>query len=378
MKVIIDITPLRGQKTGIGNYLHYTLRQLLLDNYEIDITTFSVGIRRFTIDSAELLKKIGKKRTLPIPATLIYRYWNAFTFPKVDWFLPDADLYHATNYYLPPSKIRTILSIYDLSFFKNPVLSNRKIVSLFSKRIKKNAHIANHIITCSNYSKREIVTLLDIPDQKVSVAYPGIDSDVFYPSEKLTTYQTLKEKYNIPYPFLLFVGTIEERKNVEGLLEIFEKLSNKLPHYLVIVGKKGSAYLKVSEKLKSIKSGHRVIILDYIEKHSDLRLFYTSADLFIFPSLDEGFGIPVLEAMACGCPVVSSNKGATTEVVGEQGTTCDPLDIDGFAEKVLQVLSSSLTLQKLSDYGIQRSKEFTWKNTAKIHYEVYKKVAQND
>ncbi len=377
-KVIIDITPLRGQKTGIGNYLYYTLKKLLSQYNEIDYYGFSTGIRKFSKDSIEILKKIKKTTTVPIPTTLLYKYWNTFSYPSLDYILPTADLYHATNYYLPPVKMKSILTIYDLSFLKNVFESNKKIVSLFSKRIHTSAQIASHIITCSNYSKKEITNILGVPPEKISVAYPGVDRDIFYPSDKQNALAELKKKHSIQFPFILFVGTIEDRKNVDGLIDIFAHITDKLPHSLVIVGKKTPSFPKVAEKICKLKKSEKVIIIDYIEKHSDLRLFYNSADAFIFPSLEEGFGIPVLEAMACGCPVVSSNRGALREVVGEHGITHDPYDTLGFAQKIMELLTNSKEVEKQIQYGLSQSKKFDWELTAKTHYEVYKKVAIDD
>ncbi|MCX8065711.1 MAG: glycosyltransferase family 4 protein [Candidatus Hydrogenedentes bacterium] len=378
MKIIVDITPLRGQKSGIGNYLYYTLKYLIKNVRDIDLIGFSLGIRKFSDDSLDLLKKFRKSIIIPFPTSPLYYYWNFVSFPKVDFILPSAEVYHATNYYLPPTSKKCVLSIYDLSFLKSPALANQKIVSLFSKKIKKHAHIANHIITCSEYSKQEITTLLNIPPEKISVAYPAVDKTIFYLAEKHKSFEKLWEKYRIPTPYVLFVGTIEERKNVDGLLDIFRTISTKLPHYLLIIGKKGSSFNKVYEKIKTLKNPDKVIIVDYIEKHSDLRLFYNCADLFIFPSIDEGFGIPVLEAMACGCPVLSSNKGALPEVIGKGGITHDPLDIEGFANKALQVLCDVSEKERIIQYGFQQVEKFSWENTAKKHYEIYKKVATND
>ncbi len=378
LKIIIDITPLRGKRTGIGNYLFYTLKYLLFQIEEIEYISFSTGIKKFAPDAVELLAKIKRHINIPLPTSLLYKYWNKFSSPHLDIVLPSAHLYHATNYYLPPLKVKSIISIYDLSFLKNVCDSNKKIASLFTPKIYISTQTANHIITCSNYSKAEITKLLGVPSEKITVAYAGIDKSIFYPSEKESSLKELAQKYLIPSPFILFVGTIEERKNIEGLINIFAHILDKLPHYLVIVGKKTPYFQKMATKISALKKPEKVIIIDYVDRHSDLRLFYNSADAFVFPSLEEGFGIPVLEAMACGCPVVSSNKGALPEVVGNGGVTHDPNDIEGFAHKVIRVLTHSKESQRLIQWGLQQSQNFTWEATAKIHCEIYKKVANND
>lgn len=379
LKVTMDITPLRGNKTGVGNYVHYLLKFLLQTYPNLVIQGLSFGFHRFSNETKELIHKLKLKKHIPVPTRIFISLWKVFPIVNLDTLIQLYDVYHATNYYLPPlRKTKSVLTIYDLSFIKTPQYADKKIYKLFAPTIKSSAYRATRIITCSNYSKKDIIELLNIPEEKIVVAYPGFDTSIFFPSDKEESRKLIKTKYNIDKPFLLFIGTIEERKNVIGLLDIFNMTAKQIPHYLVIIGKKGHNWDSIRDHYQKLPNADSVIFIDYLTNHSDLRHFYNSADLFIFPSFDEGFGMPVLEAMASGCPVISSNRGALPEVVGDEGISLDPEDLEAFSDKIIQLLNSPSLYDKMRNYYLQQASKFNWTETAKIHYETYIKIAETN
>jgi len=375
LSVTIDITPLRGEKTGIGNYIHYTLKYLLKNHSDININGISFGLHQFQNDSLEIIRNLSHNLHVPIPVRGLYMWWNIFNSPKIDIFKKDGSILHFTNYYLPPIfNSKTVLTIYDLSFLTNPQWVSPKIIKLFTPTIRTSSQRASHIITCSEKSKKDIEELLEIPSNKISVAYPGIDDSFFYPIDKEESNRYIETHYHIKPPFILFVGTIEERKNISGLLKIYEKINRQVPHKLVLIGKKGFCANDILLEKDKMESADKVIYLDYIQEHKELRWFYNSADLFVFPSFDEGFGIPPLEAMACGCPVIVSNQGALPEVVGPKGITIHPKDVESFAIAILQILTDIKMLNEIKKESFLQAKNFNWSKTAQSHYEVYKKL----
>lgn len=375
--VTIDITPLRGEKTGIGNYVHYTLKFLLANYRNIMINAISLGLHSFQKDSQEIINKLNNYTHIPIPVRILYKWWGYFNYPRIDNLIRDNSIFHFTNYYLPPVRNRkTVLTIYDLSFLTIPQWVSSQIKNLFQTTILNSAQKASHIITCSEKSKKDIEILLGTPEEKISVAYPGFDENIFYPIDKKEAQQHIERHYHISSPFILFVGTIEERKNIIGLLKVYEKIYKQIPHKLVLIGRKGFGADNILLEMQNMKCADNVIYLNYVQNHTDLRWFYNSAELFIFPSFDEGFGIPPLEAMACGCPVIVSNQGALPEVVGPKGIVIHPQDIDCFAETALNILSNEETLNEMKQNSVLQAKNFSWLHTAQIHYEVYKKLEE--
>ncbi len=377
ISVIVDTTPLCGEKTGIGNYVHYLLKFLLSNKFNLSMQGVSFGLHKFQKDSLEIVQQLKHNTRLPIPVRILNQWWRYFDFPKIDNLISGVNILHFTNYYLPPiHSARTVLSVYDLSFLTTPQWVSPQITNLFKPTIARSVQRATRIITCSEKSKKDIEKYLNVPGEKISVAYPGIDKTIFHPEEWEEAQDYIQKHYNVKVPFLLFVGTIEERKNVIGLLNMFEKIYKQIPHSLVLIGKKGFKSDEIFLKIQTMESKDRVFYLDYIQDHSELRWFYNAADLFVFPSFEEGFGIPPLEAMACGCPVMVSNQGALPEVVGPSGIQISPDDMDTFSTTILEILNNAEISAKLKKEGTIQSNKFTWDKTAKVHYEIYKELAE--
>ena len=236
----------------------------------------------------------------------------------------------------------------------------------------------SHWITDSNYSKQDIIKYLTIPPERISVTYVPPDP-VFKPvEEKEGIAEYVNEHYGIDSKFIMFVGTIDRRKNVVTLVKAFTKLKKRgYTHKLLIVGRKG---WKCEETLQAIeRSDFRedIIVLNYVSTQ-DLVKLYNLADVFAFPSLYEGFGLPPLEAMACGTPVITSNATSLPEVVGDAGIMVDPYDVGGFANAIERVLCDTRVRDEFSLKGIERAKQFSWEKTAKDTWLVYETVYGNN
>lgn len=235
---------------------------------------------------------------------------------------------------------------------------------------------ADAIIAISNHTKMDCIKYLGIPEEKIRVIYEAAD-EIFKPEKiKEEMKNHLKDKYGIEFPFILSVGTLEKRKNLPNVLKAFYRLKKTGNHHkLVIVGKIGWKYNKIFSTMEELDLKKDVIFTGYVPDE-DLVKIYNAADLFVFPSIYEGFGLPPLEAMACGCPVITSNTSSLPEVVGDAGVTVDPYDDKALADEMHRILSNDGFKTELSKKSLERAELFSWRQTAKETWNVYEEVSK--
>lgn len=239
---------------------------------------------------------------------------------------------------------------------------------LFGRKTKD----AERIITVSESLKREVIKYLKVPEYKINVIYNGKD-DIFKPLN-LAEIADARKKYNLgDLPFILYVGVLQPIKNIPSLIKAFYKLKNKIKHKLVIVGGKGWQYEEIFKTVKNLNLQKDVLFIGNVP-NKELPPLYNAADVFVFPSLYEAFGIPPLEAMACGIPVITSNVSSLPEVVGDAGIMVDPYDVEGLANVIHNVLINDGLREYMIKKGLERAKLFSWKKCAKETLEVYNRV----
>jgi glycosyltransferase involved in cell wall biosynthesis len=238
---------------------------------------------------------------------------------------------------------------------------------------------ADLILADSENTKDDLVELLGVPRSKVKVIYPGVD-ERFRPIKDELALNDVRERYELPSRFILSLGTLEPRKNLVRLIEAFSLLSLLSPFpfpfsplSLVIAGGKGWLYEDIFRKVEELGLGERVVFTGFVSD-ADLPVIYNLAELFVFPSLYEGFGLPVLEAMACGTPVVTSNSSSLPEVVGEAGLMVDPMDVEGLAEAMWRALSDHPLRERMIRSGMRRARGFTWEKSAEELLSLYKEL----
>lgn len=370
MHVGFDVGPIARARTGVGNYCFHLLKYLLQLDGDDSVVGFYSGLSRG--DLPEFAEELVT-RYLPVPTRVLYAAWSAFQWPQVDRLLGGVDLYHATNYFLPPvASARRVVTVHDLSFLVLPELSSPKIVRTFTKGVHRFCTDADAVIADSQSTKRDIVEHLDIADEKVSVVHLAA-GDNFAPVDQDEARERLAEKYRLNGPFLFFVSTLEPRKNVEGLLRAFATLTKEYPHKLVLAGSLGWYADETIEFIRELRITDRIVCPGFVPD-GDLPAFYSAADAFVFPSHYEGFGLPVLEAMACGCPVVTADNSSLPEVVGTAALMADSHDFEGLAEQIRCVLSDSALQDDLSVRGKVRAATFSWSRCAEETMSVYKKL----
>ena len=244
---------------------------------------------------------------------------------------------------------------------------------------------SKHIFTISQSSKEDIVKNYHVDPSKITTIYPGYDKEKFKPQLR-SKINRVKNKYKIRGNYLIFVGTLQPRKNIEKLIEAFSMLTQGHKNTvnrqqitdnlsLVIVGRKGWLYEPIFSKVKQLKLDQKVIFTDYVSDDY-LPALIAGAKAYVLPSLWEGFGIPVIEAQACGVPVVVSNTSSLPEIVGESGVLVDPESVASITEGIAKVLANQALRQKLIKAGFANTKRFSWQKCAKQTLSILTKLAQ--
>ena len=273
--------------------------------------------------------------------------------------------------------LKRILTIHDLTPLLFPETHIKKNAILWNSTLKLIKGKVDTIITDSRSTKMDCIKYLKIPAEKIKVV-PLAAGKQYRPSYSLNTIrQELKFRYNLKIPFILCVGTLEKRKNIPTLIKAFSKLKKEdINHKLVIIGQQGWKYKNIFKIIHKLGLNNEIIFTGYVPDE-DLVKFYNAADLFVYPSIYEGFGLPPLEAMACGTPVITSNTSSLPEVVGNAGITVNPCETDILTGKMYKVLNNTNLQDKLSRKGIKRANKFSWDKTARETWKVYEDTYNN-
>lgn len=352
---------------GINWYIYNLLLNLPRVDEENRYTAF-LGDKRF---SAPLPLTLRFSH-LPTESPPVRIFWEQVVQPFVlRW--EGIDLLHSLAFVSPlVSPYPTVVTIYDLSFLLFPKSLRglkRFYLSLFTRI---SARRARRVIAISKSTKKDIVRLFEIPSEKVDVIYCGVDEAFQSLSEDQVA--DFRRKRGLPERFIFFVGTLEPRKNVTTLIEAYSSLVTRYPSLkLVIGGAKGWFYEDIFAKVERLGLQGEVLFPGHIPR-TELPLWYNVAELFVYPSLYEGFGLSPLEAMACGTPAIASNTSSLPEVMGEAGILVDPLDVEALAGAMSRVLSDKALRQAMGEQGLIRAKGFSWSRTAHETVEVYQRA----
>lgn len=290
-----------------------------------------------------------------------------------------ADLIFSPTHYIPRfSPVKRIVTIFDLSFLHFPEMFEKKDLWQLKNWTKFSAQNADQIITISNFSKKDIVKQYGLNKNKVTVAYPGYDKDKFKDQKSKIKIEEVKKKYKIRESYILYIGTIQPRKNLVRLIEAFARIVGDLQ--LVIVGKttgegkEGWMYQDILDTPAKLGIENRVIFTGFVPDEK-LSLMLSGAKAFVLPSLWEGFGIPVLEAMASGVPVIVSNVSSLPEVVGKAGLLVDPYSIDQIEQAIRTIVADKKIREKYARAGIIQAQKFSWQKMARTVLKVFENIA---
>lgn len=330
------------------------------------VTTEESGLDKYSQELAERLQ---------VKQVAVSRYMSfrqAYRLSKV--IRDEPDIVHLPNHHFARLAFRRknpyIVTVHDLVRFYLRFDPERLLERIWLRLDIMGIKRASHIIATSQHTKNDLIKYMKIPDSKISVVYNGIDHDIFKPYDiKLR----LLDK-----PYILYVGSERPRKNLGRLFQAFAILKKEFPDLkLLKIGPVGryDTYRKDSEKtVTSLGINRDVAFIDYVSEY-DLTTYYCSAALLAYPSLYEGFGLPPLEAMSCGCPVVTSNVSSIPEVVGDAGLMVNPYAVSGLAQAMKRVLTDNELRQDMVRKGLEQSQKFSWEKTAEQTLAVYNKVA---
>jgi len=388
MRICLDLSPVVQRKAGLGTYAQRLAEHLLAIDRSNTYLAFHYGQH----PPAPLRPPLD---ALPRRAVLwSARPWRLGVAARhclglnMDSTFPEVDIFHATEHLLPPlRRVRTVFTFHDAIYVLFPQYHlplNRLFLGLMMPRFLRRA---DAIVTISECSKADAVRLYQIDPARIRVIYEGVDTR-FQPVADPTRLAQVRARYALPERYILYVGTIEPRKNLVALLEAFHVLRSRF-HVsrftfhaaqdtalkLVIAGQRGWLYEGFFSKLRELGLEDEVVLPGYIAD-DDLPAVYSAASVFVFPSLYEGFGLPPLEAMACGTPVVCSSASSLPEVCDEAALLVAPTDVSALAQAIERVLSDEPLQATLRARGLAQAAKFSWERTARETLAMYREVCR--
>lgn len=377
MRIGIDYTPAYEQGGGIGRLTRDLVTALAQLDSETSYKLFVSGAKKSELPP-QIAPNFQWKPTSLSPKWLA-RIWHRTKLPlPIEVLISQVDLFHATDFTLPPTlpKTKTIVTVHDLSFVRVSDTASPKLKRYLDKIVPYSVNKATHVIADSQATKDDLIDLYDVPLNKITVLLSGIDSR-YHIIHNSGGYLTIRSKYNIPdVPYIFSIGTIQPRKNYSRLIKALKILRDSgYDLHLVIAGGKGWLEDEMYQTLDETQL-HKVVHLIGFADDADVAKLYNAAECVAFPSLYEGFGFPVLESMACGTPVLTSNVSSLPEVAGEAAIMVDPYDIEAIAEGLRRIIDDSELRETLVKRGLQQASRFTWENSAINLLKIYKSVLE--
>jgi glycosyltransferase involved in cell wall biosynthesis len=367
----IDYTPAHEQGGGIGRYVRELVAALAEQDKQSAYRLFIAGAERSRLPSAPAANFCYRATRLS-PLTLA-RLWHRARLPlPVELFVGNVRLFHATDFVLPPTlpQTRTLLTVHDLSFARAPESAASRLKAYLEAVVPRSARRADHILADSAATKADLIALYGMPEAKITVLYSGV-SDAFRPVRDSAAQAAVRAKYGIgDAPYVLSVGTLQPRKNYERLMQAFAALPPRWKDLkLVIVGGRGWLDAPIYDCARAMRE--RVILTGFADE-ADLPALYSGAACLAFPSLYEGFGLPVLEGMACGTPVLTSNVSSLPEVAGDAALMVAPHSVEAIQAGLLALLEedSAARAARLTR-GFAQAARFTWRSAAQRLRAIY-------
>jgi alpha-1,3-rhamnosyl/mannosyltransferase len=376
MNILVNAVPLTGLSTGISRYVRqlYTAFEELTDE---TVHYFDGSVVRqimpASADPEKWQRKIAAVWKLPAPVVCALRTANTLKYELVLRHVcrpRHFDIYHETGWFPPvlPS-VPIVFTIHDLSLITHAKMHPQDRVWFFKLFRKHRMRHAAHILTVSEFIRNEICEVLSISQEAVT-AVPEAAAPHFWP-RPCESVEQIRQVYALPQEYLLFVGSLEPRKNLPLLIRAMQHCQSDIS--LVLVGWEGWGDKSWMETIRHAGLQKRIVFTGYVDDDT-LACLYSGATAFVYPSMYEGFGLPILEAMACGCPVICSNTASMPEVAGDAAVLIDPCDVDDLANAIDALTASrDLRLERIQK-GLVRAAEFSWSRTAELTRDVYYSV----
>ena len=361
MRILVDYRPALRQRTGVGEYIHQLVRAYTaVHRDEVLLFTSSWKVRPAANVEAETGARVIDRR---VPVRVLNYLWHRLEWPPADMLAGPIDVAHSAHPLLMPARrAAQVVTIHDLFFLSSAQHMTAEIRRDYPALGEAHARRADAIITSTQYGRSQIVERLGVAPERIYVCPPGAPA-----------WHTLGREPNVPADgCILFVGTLEPRKNVGALLEAYQRLIGRVPAMprLVLAGRATSAASGWLARIRSAPLAGRVTHLGYVagEGREDL---YRSARVLVMPSLDEGFGLPALEAMSAGVPVIVSSRGSLPEVVGGAGAQIDPSDVEALADAIERAVCDREWAMRAARAGLERARTFSWADSAATLHRAY-------
>jgi glycosyltransferase involved in cell wall biosynthesis len=375
MRVLFNTKPLLFKKTGIGYYT-FNLYKGLSQSKELEVFPTldheSASILRFMSRMSQGIRRIFGdallKISIPVGDFLISKRENS-NLPSM------ADVYHETNYdRIPEGKWKSVATVHDLFFLRSPQYLPEKVAQKCKSNLE-NIVKADRFIVTTDFIKREILVFLKLPEEKIDVI-PLAPSGNYCPVNRGSLEGRKYVNRYAQGDYILYVGTVEPRKNIPILIKAFSILKNRYPLKLILAGGKGWMYDDILELPRKLSIQDRVIFTGYVDEKSILYL-YNYAAVVVYPSLYEGFGLPVIEAMSCGVPVIISDIPSLREIADDAALIFNPTDHEELAYKIEMILSSESLRLEMTHKGLKKANEYSWGKVVNSTIQTYKKAIES-
>lgn len=380
IKILVDCTSIRHRPSGVAFYTYNLIKALkALENQNSHATGIyrQPSLQHWLTNNRtipDVLGDISPLEFLSLPVTISNLLGKSASFfvKNSHNFSSDIDIIHGTDHYVYPfSYGKKVMTIHDLTFLKLPSYST-KIVKSYTKRIKNCLQWTDLIITFSQNTKQDIISYFGVKSDKIVITSEASRYNINYLKNK--NIEEIKSTINHDFqePFILFVSTIEPRKNIINLIKAFNLLKEKylVNHHLILIGQKGWEYEKIFNEIHNSNYAHHIHHLGYLSDEA-VAVCYSLADVFVYPSFYEGFGLPILEAMTLGTPVITSNTSCLPEVAQEAAMYINPYDYESIGETIYEVISQPDLQKDLILRGKNRAKLYSWKTVAEETLKAY-------
>lgn len=373
MRIAIDYTPALRQGAGIGRYTRNLVMALTEGDHNNRYTLFCAGA---AMDQSCLPPNFTA-RVSAIPPRWLTIAWHRLHLPlPVELLAGDCDLFHSPDFTLPPlRRARGIVTVHDLSFLRVPECADPGLRRYLAQAVPRDVARARRVLADSDNTRRDLIELLHVPPDKISVVTPAVEAR-FRRETDLCRLVEVRQRYRLPARFVLAVGTLEPRKNFARLISAFAQMrrATGLPYSLVIGGRPGWLYDAIYQQADREGIAEQVIFPGFLDDN-DLPALYSLASIFAFPSLYEGFGIPILEAMACGVPVITGDNSSLPEAAGDAALQVDVTDVTALATGMSRMLQDAALCTTMTHRGYAQAARFTWQRSAQDLIAAYEAAA---
>lgn len=384
-RIAIDYTAGAWQGAGIGRYTRELLREVIRlapPDYRF-VLFYAAGFPGtqipYAADLAELVALRAGTQTyaIPLPERRLTQFWHRLRIPlRVEWLVGDFDLLHAPDFVLAPTAKPGIVTIHDLSYLVHPECAVPGVAQYLRSAVPPSLARAAAIFADSVATARDLAQYYAVKSDRVEVVYAAV-APRFRPMSAVET-APVAQRYELPERFLLSGGTLEPRKNYVRLFEAYARARTQTPlPPMVVFGRPGWLYEDILAAPQRLGIADHVRFLSFLDDR-DLPAVYNLASAFVYPSIYEGFGLPPLEAMACGTPTVVSNAASLPEVVGSAALQVDPTDVDGLAARLIQVMTDDDTRATLRTTGPVQAQSFSWTTAAETVLRQYARLLTRD